>query len=141
MYVKLDIHALTIPRHLERIDPHRTSFKPIHLSGTFTMVPCKRHHRSLQCPRATVLTPPPAFKKRPPAPLSRKSFTPPPPFSGFRFCERRSLPFPTNGHISILSSAPNGKRGQMKIQTFRPYRINSHRILELTTGFGATRSK
>ncbi|GBN03204.1 hypothetical protein AVEN_36779-1 [Araneus ventricosus] len=137
----MDIHALTIPRHLERITPHRTSFKPIHLSGSFTMVPCKRHNRSLQCPRVTVPTPLPAFKKGPPTPLSGKSFTPPSPFSGFRFCERRLLPFPTNDHISILSSAPNGKRSQMKIQTFRPHRINSHRILASTTGFGATRSK
>ncbi|GBN86271.1 hypothetical protein AVEN_64255-1 [Araneus ventricosus] len=42
---------------------------------------------------------------------------------------RGSLPL-RNDHISGWSSALNGKRDRMKIQTFRPHRVNSHRILE-----------
>ncbi|GBN69271.1 hypothetical protein AVEN_19559-1 [Araneus ventricosus] len=37
-------------------------FQPIHLGGTFTDTPCKLHNRSLRAPRATALTPTPAFK-------------------------------------------------------------------------------
>ncbi|GBM35813.1 hypothetical protein AVEN_43506-1 [Araneus ventricosus] len=44
-------------------------------------------------PRAIVPTSLPASKMRSPDPLSRKSLTSPPPFCGFRFCERASIPF------------------------------------------------
>ncbi|GBN35705.1 hypothetical protein AVEN_163923-1 [Araneus ventricosus] len=65
--------------HLERITSHRSNFQPIHLGGSFTEAPCKRHNRSLQLPRVTVRTSPPAFKTGPLPP---------------RFLEGASLPLP-----------------------------------------------
>ncbi|GBM62183.1 hypothetical protein AVEN_189397-1 [Araneus ventricosus] len=138
-------------------------------------------NRSLRSPRATVPTPSTCFQSGTPTQLSRESFTPLPPFCGFRFCERGSLPSPFCGfcfcergslpspfcsfcfcekvslslspfcgfrfcergslslphdRISVLwPSALNGKRDRVKIQTFRPHCISSHRNLALTTGF------
>ncbi|GBN96802.1 hypothetical protein AVEN_123933-1 [Araneus ventricosus] len=54
----------------------------------------KRHNRPLPPSRANVPTPPPRT-------LSRERFTPPPPFCGFRFCERGSLSL-THDRISVL---------------------------------------
>ncbi|GBN00733.1 hypothetical protein AVEN_244850-1 [Araneus ventricosus] len=88
--------------------------------------PCKRHNRSLQSPKATVPTPPSGFPRE----LAS-------PFSDFHICERGSLPL-NHDRISDLSpSTPNGKRDRMKIQPFRSYRAIAHRILALTTCFGA----
>ncbi|GBM71312.1 hypothetical protein AVEN_178748-1 [Araneus ventricosus] len=103
--------------------------------------PCKSHNRSLQSLRAIVPTPPPAFKTEFPALLSRKSFTPPPTFCGFRFCERTSLAL-NQDCISILRpNAPNEKRKTLDFQTFQPQQSNSHRIFALRTDFGARGTK
>ncbi|GBM76394.1 hypothetical protein AVEN_48386-1 [Araneus ventricosus] len=105
------------------------------------MVPCKRHNRSLQSPRGTLHNLPSDFKAGHPLPFSRESFTPPSPFCGFRFVReaRSSL---IHNRISVLwPSAPNGKRERRKIQTLRPHRANSQRILALTTSFGVMSSK
>ncbi|GBL89067.1 hypothetical protein AVEN_255207-1 [Araneus ventricosus] len=61
---KADIHCRTVPHHLERVSPDRSSFQPIHLGGTFMEARCKRHNWSLQSPRATVHTPPSRFLDR-----------------------------------------------------------------------------
>ncbi|GBO27954.1 hypothetical protein AVEN_182423-1 [Araneus ventricosus] len=63
--------------------------------------PCKRHNRPFQSLRATVPIPPPAFPR---------DLHSPPPFCGFRFCERGSLPLSLAPHdrISVLwPSEPN----------------------------------
>ncbi|GBM07468.1 hypothetical protein AVEN_206267-1 [Araneus ventricosus] len=59
---KLDIHEGSVPVHLEYITPHRSHFQLIHLGNSFTKTPCKTHTLSLQSPRATVPTLPPAFE-------------------------------------------------------------------------------
>ncbi|GBN68064.1 hypothetical protein AVEN_39517-1 [Araneus ventricosus] len=95
-------------------------------------VPCKRHNRSLQSPRATMPTPLSGFTREFPSPS---------PFCDFRICERGSLPLNHDRISDLCPSTPNGKRERTKIQPFRPYRAIAHRILALTTGFGVTRSK
>ncbi|GBM49217.1 hypothetical protein AVEN_158190-1 [Araneus ventricosus] len=74
-HLKLEIHGRTVPHHLERYSPDSSSFQPIHL---FIEAPSKRHNRSLQSPRATGPTIPPAFERDSPS----------------RFPERASLPLP-----------------------------------------------
>ncbi|GBM39065.1 hypothetical protein AVEN_190210-1 [Araneus ventricosus] len=99
--LKLEIHGRTVPRHLKRVAPDGSSFQPIDSGGSFIEAPCEQHNRSLQSPRATMPTPPSAFKTGPPASFSRESFTPSSPFCGFRFCETGSLPL-THDRISVL---------------------------------------
>ncbi|GBO19307.1 hypothetical protein AVEN_9030-1 [Araneus ventricosus] len=103
----MDISGQTFPHHLERVSPDSFIFSPFHLGGSSIEAPYKRHSQPLQSLKATLFTP-----------LSQESYTPPPPFCGFRFCERGSL-FLTHDRISVLwPRMPNGKRDRMKIQTF-----------------------
>ncbi|GBO44630.1 hypothetical protein AVEN_67649-1 [Araneus ventricosus] len=75
------------------------------------------------------------FSKRVPSTAFPRKLHSPSKFCGFRIYERASLSL-IHDRISVLwPSAPIGKRDQMKIQTFRPPRANSRRILALTTGF------
>ncbi|GBN93134.1 hypothetical protein AVEN_138828-1 [Araneus ventricosus] len=92
--------------------------------------PYQPHNRSLQSPGAIVLTPPSAFLRE---------FHSPSPFCCFRFCEIGSFPFPHDRIPVLRPKAPNGKRDQMKIQTFRPYRANSHWTLEQRAPNGVER--
>ncbi|GBM71673.1 hypothetical protein AVEN_268974-1 [Araneus ventricosus] len=91
----LDIHGRTFKYPLERVAPDRTSFQTIHLGGSFTKAPCKRHNRLLRSFRDTVPTTPPAFsRERHSSPL----------FCGFRFCERSPLSL-TPDCISVYGPA------------------------------------
>ncbi|GBN06111.1 hypothetical protein AVEN_99796-1 [Araneus ventricosus] len=87
-----------VPLHLKLVSPDCSSFQPkcvIHERFMQTI------HLSLQRPKATVPTTPPVLKLRS---LSRVSFSPP--FCGFRFSERGSVPL--TYRISYLwPSVPN----------------------------------
>ncbi|GBM35572.1 hypothetical protein AVEN_121029-1 [Araneus ventricosus] len=88
----------------------RTGFADCH-SGYRTGNRCQ----PLQSPRATVPTPPPAFRtgSQPRFP-ERASLLPP--VCGLRFCERGSLPLTQDDISDLWLSAPNGKRDRLKIQ-------------------------
>ncbi|GBN65466.1 hypothetical protein AVEN_99509-1 [Araneus ventricosus] len=115
--VKLSIHGRTVPRHLERVAPNLSSCQPIHLDGLFMEVPYKRHYGSLQSVCQVCYSS--RFQNGLPRPAFPRDLHSPPPYCGFRFCERGSHPL--TDRISVLrTSALNEKRDWMKIQAFHP---------------------
>ncbi|GBO02025.1 hypothetical protein AVEN_36294-1 [Araneus ventricosus] len=107
---KRDIHGKTVPVHFEHVAPHDSSFQPIHLDGSFAgwTAPTVNHHlRALRSP----------------------TFTAPPPFYCFCFCERGSLPFPTI--VFQFYGSPRRVRDWMKIQILRTRQSSYHRIFTL----------
>ncbi|GBM43009.1 hypothetical protein AVEN_88609-1 [Araneus ventricosus] len=61
--MRLDIDGRTVLHRSVLVAPDHSSFQPISLGRSFMEDPCKQHNRSLQSPRATVPTPPPAFPR------------------------------------------------------------------------------
>ncbi|GBM52733.1 hypothetical protein AVEN_188464-1 [Araneus ventricosus] len=103
--------------------------------------PCKAHNRSLQSPRATVPTPPPAFETAPRPSFARELHSPSP-FCGFRFYVRASLPFSriVFQFFERMRQMENERHWISKLFDHNS-QSSSHRRFTLTTGFGTRSSK
>ncbi|GBN14311.1 hypothetical protein AVEN_228374-1 [Araneus ventricosus] len=92
----MDIHGRTVPHQLECVSPDSSSFRPIHLGGSFMEAPRKR---SLRSPRATAPTP---FKMGSPPRCPERASLPLLDLVVFAFVRRARPPLP-RPHFSLMA--------------------------------------
>ncbi|GBL80972.1 hypothetical protein AVEN_83065-1 [Araneus ventricosus] len=98
--------------------------------------PCKRHNQSLRSPTTTVPNPPSALKTGHPFPLSRLPLLH---FVVFAFVREPRSPS-QRSYFSFMTQRTKWKMNEDENPNFSSDYAISHRIIALTTGFGAKRS-
>ncbi|GBM39163.1 hypothetical protein AVEN_208342-1 [Araneus ventricosus] len=134
--IKIDIHGKAVPHHLEGFAEDGSSFKLIHLGGSFTGRTATTANPSPMgtlIPSCLLFSP---LSKRIPQPyFSKLTPTHTPSRVAFAFVRETRSPS-LKSYFSFMTECAKWKTNNIGFPNLSPVYINSHRIFALTKSFG-----